>query len=88
VTFDLAAINAHSGAVVSVLHTWRAVWADFIPQLALDSAGPYLVIADNTSLARVNAATGQYTALPSIPPVQTPGKFPFGQTGDIDPVAW
>ncbi len=88
VTFELAAVNARSGAVVSVLHTWRAVWADFIPQLALDPAGPYLVIADNASLARVNAATGQYTALPSIPSVQTTGKFPLGQVGEIDPVAW
>ncbi len=90
VTFDLAAVNARSGAVVSVLHTWQAVWADFSPQLALDPAGGYLLIADNTSLARVNTATGQYTALPgSIPPENTGDKFlPGFQGGDIDPLAW
>jgi hypothetical protein len=91
VTFDLAAINARSGAVVFVLHTWQAVWADFIPQLSLSPPGGYLLIADNTSLARINAATGQYTALPtipSIPSVGAAGKFPPDQSGAIDPLAW
>ena len=90
VTFDLAAINARSGAVVSVLRTWQAVWADFSPQLALGPAGRYLLIADNTSLASVTTATGQYTALPgSIPSENTGDKFlPGFQGGDIDPLAW
>jgi len=89
VTFDLAAINTRSGAVVSVLHTWQAVWADFIPQLALGPEGGYLLIADNTSLARVDTATGQYTALPgSIPSENTYDKFSPVQSGNIDPLAW
>jgi hypothetical protein len=91
VTFDLAAVNTHSGALVSVLHTWQAVWADFIPQLSLSSPGGHLLIADNTSLARINTATGQYTALPtipSIPSVEAAGKFPPAQGGAIDPLAW
>jgi len=90
VTFDLAAINVRSGAVVAVLHTWHAVWADFSPQLALGPAGSYLLIADNTSLARADTAAGQYTALPgSIPSENTGNKFlPGFQGGDIDPLAW
>lgn len=93
VTFDLAAVNAHTGAVVSVLHTWRAVWADFVPQLALGPAGAYLLIADGASLARVSTATGQYTALPgSVPEIpaleNAAGKLPPDQGGDIDPLAW
>jgi hypothetical protein len=90
VTFDLAAINARSGAVIFVLHTWQAVWADFSPQLALGPAGGYLLIADDTSLASADTATGQYTALPgSVPSVNTGNKFsPFFQGGDIDPLAW
>jgi len=90
VTFDLAAINARSGAVILVLHTWRAVWADFTPLLALGPAGGYLLIADNTSLASADTATGQYTALPGrIPSVNPYEKFtPFLQNGDIDPLAW
>jgi hypothetical protein len=89
VTFDLAAISTRSGAVVSVLHAWRAVWADFIPQLALDPAGRYLLIADDTSLARVDTATGRYTALPGkIPSENTYDKFSPAQSGDIDPLAW
>jgi hypothetical protein len=88
-TFDLAAINTRSGAVVSVLRTWQAVWADFIPQLALGPEGGYLLIADNTSLARVDTATGQYTALPgSIPSENTYDKFSPVQSGNIDPLAW
>jgi len=89
VTFDLAAVNASNGSVVSVLHTWQAVWADFVPQLALDPAAGYLLIADGTGLAKVDAATGQYTAVPGrIPLEQTWAKFPLGQGGDLDPVAW
>jgi hypothetical protein len=90
VTFDLAAINARSGTVVAVLHTWKAIWADFSPQLTISPAGSYLLIADNTSVARVNTATGQCTALPgSIPSENTGNKFlPGFQGGDIDPLAW
>ncbi len=92
VTFDLAAVDVSTGRVVSVLHTWRAVWADFQPQLALSPAGGYLLIADGASLARVSTATGQYTAVPGrvpeIPAGQGLGKFPPGQAGDIDPLAW
>lgn len=93
VTFDLAAVSARTGAVVSVLHTWQAVWADFVPRLALGPAGAYLLIADGASLARVSTATGQYTALPgSVPEISalenSVGKLPPDQGGDIDPLAW
>jgi hypothetical protein len=88
VTFDLAAVNARTGTVMSVLHAWRAVWADFIPQLAAGPVGAYLLIADSDRLARVSTATCQYTALGGITSLQLSQKFPFGQGGDIDPMAW
>ncbi len=91
VTFYLAAVNARTGTVVSVLHVWRAVCAVFQPQLALDPSGSYLLIADGASLARVSARTGQYTALPgSVPEIlaNLGGKYPVGQSDDIDPLAW
>jgi hypothetical protein len=89
VTFDLDAVSTSSGAIFSVLHTWRAVWAGFMPQLALGPAGGYLLIADNTSLARVSTATDRYTALPgSIPSENAYAKFEYGQGGDIDTLAW
>ncbi len=91
VTFYLAAVNARTGTVLSVLHAWRAVCADFQPQLALDPSGSYLLIADGASLARVSAHTGRYTALPgSVPeiPANEGGKYPVGQSADIDPLAW
>jgi hypothetical protein len=89
VTFDLDAVSTSSGEILSVLHTWRAVWAGFMPQLALGPAGGYLLIADSTSLARVSTATGRYTALPgSIPSENAYQKFESGQGGDIDTLAW
>ncbi len=87
VAFDLVAVNTSTGAIVSVLHSWRAAWADFIPQLAIGPDGAYLLIADGARLARVSTATGQYTALGSISSLQLTGKFPFGQ-GSIGPMAW
>jgi hypothetical protein len=92
VTFDLAAVDVSTGRVVSVLRTWRAVWADFIPQLALDTRGDYLLIADGGRLARVNTATDQYTALGNIASLELnqsadAGQFPPGQ-GPIGPMAW
>jgi hypothetical protein len=93
VTFDLAAVNARTGAVVSVLHTWRAVWSTFIPQLALGPSGVYLLIADGVRLALIATATGQYTALPGTAPEIHEveyglGKMPTTQGFDIDPLAW
>ena len=89
VTFNLAAVSTSNGSVVSVLHTWQAVWMDFVPQLALDPAAGYLLIADGTRLAKVNATTGQYTAVPGkISMEQNWVKFPLYQGGNIDPVAW
>jgi hypothetical protein len=93
VTFDLAAVNASTGTVVAVLHTWRAPWPSFAPQLALSPAGDYLLITDGVSLARISTATGQYTALPgTVPelgPLVSEGKLPPGQGADTaDPLAW
>jgi hypothetical protein len=89
VAFNLAVVNTSNGSVVSVLHTWQAVWKDFVPQLALDPAAGYLLITDGTRLATVNAVTGRYAAVPGrIPLEQNWVKFPLGQGGDIDPVAW
>jgi hypothetical protein len=90
VTFELAAVNTRTGAVSAVLHTWRAAWAKFKPQLALGPAGDYLLIADGTALARVSTASGQYTALGSMPNgLEDFGlKFTVGQGGDVDPLAW
>jgi hypothetical protein len=92
VTFDLAAVNASTGSVVSVLHAWRAAWPNFAPELALGPAGDYVLITDGVRLARISTATGQYTALPGTVPELAPllnaGKLPAGQGGDIDPLAW
>lgn len=92
VTFDLAAVSTRTGSVVRVLHTWRAVWGAFIPQLAPGPAGRYLLMAEGASLARVNTTTGQYTELsgivPEIPPLNLNGKDDPAQGGDIDPLAW
>jgi hypothetical protein len=93
VTFDLAAVNASTGTVVAVLHTWRAPWPNFAPQLALSPGGGYLLITDGVSLARVRLATGQYTALPgTVPelgPLVSAGKLQPGQGGDsANPLAW
>jgi hypothetical protein len=89
VTFDLAAVSTSNGSVVSVLHTWQAVWTDFIPQLALDPAAGYLLIADANRLATVTAATGQYKEVPGqMTSERISAKFPLGQGGAIDPVAW
>jgi hypothetical protein len=86
--FNLAAINPRTGAISSVLHTWRAVWENFQPQLALGPGGAYLMVADGTSLARISAATGQYTALGSMPSLELTPKFQNGQGGGIGPMAW
>jgi hypothetical protein len=99
VTFELAAIAVGTGKIVSVLHTWRAAWADFDPQLALGPAGRYLLILSGTTMARVDLSTGRYMALPGRnttlqPPETSPslnlgsGKDSVGQGGDINPIAW
>jgi hypothetical protein len=88
VTIDLAAVDASTGAVVSDLHAWRVVWADFQPQLALGPDGAYVLVADGTSLARINTGTGQYTTLGSMPSLELNPKYQLGQGGDIDPLAW
>ena len=92
VTFHLAAVSTRTGSVIRVLHTWRAVWGAFIPQLAPGPAGRYLLMAEGASLARVNTTTGQYTELsgtvPEIPPLNLNGKDNPAQGADIDPLAW
>jgi hypothetical protein len=90
VTFDLAAVNATTGTVVEALHTWRAAWPNFNPELALSPAGDYLLIADGVRLARISTATGQYTALPGTVPELAPlVKLNFGQGGNaVNPLAW
>ncbi len=96
VTFELAAVDAATGKVVSVLHTWRAAWADFYPQLALAPGGRYLLIVNHRSLARVDLATGQYTALPGKITWFYSIAEPFGLNAHdpsdgityVDPLAW
>lgn len=88
-TFELAAIDTGTGDVVSVLHTWRAVWAGFVPQLSLDPAGSYLLIFDGTRLASVATATGSYTPQSgTVPALQTHGKFQQAQGVVVSPLAW
>lgn len=88
-TFELAAIDVATGNIVSALHTWRAVWADFIPELALGPAGRYLLVVSNTTIARVAISARRYTALPgSISSLEINGKDTQGQGGDLDPLAW
>jgi hypothetical protein len=96
VTFDLAAVSTATGKVTRVLHTWRAVWADFNPQLALAPGGRYLLIVNAHSLARIDLTTGRYTTLPGK--INWYGTTPQGTSptphdpsdGNIyvDPLAW
>jgi hypothetical protein len=98
VIFELVGIAVGTGKIVSVLHTWRAVWADFDPQIALGPAGRYLLILGGTTMARVDLFTGRYVTLPgknttlqppaTIPPLHLSGKDSAGQGGDVNQIAW
>jgi len=89
VTFELAAINVATGEITSVLHTSRAVWRRFIPELALGPAGRYLLVVNNATMARLDIAARRYLRLPgAISRLEINGKDTQGQDGDIDPLAW
>jgi hypothetical protein len=93
VTFELAAISTATGKVTAVLHRWRASFQDFVPLLALDAAGRYLLVADKTAMGTLDLRTGRYTALPGrlSPAVQAtshPGWYDGGPAYPFNPVAW
>jgi hypothetical protein len=89
VTFELVAIDVATGAVVSVLHTWRAVWQEFMPLVSLAPGGRYLLIADGTRLAVANVATRRYRALhAAIKSFDGLVTDMPGQGGAIGPVSW
>jgi hypothetical protein len=90
--FYLAAVSLReNGTVLDVatVHGWRAVWANFKPVLALVPGGRYLLIADNSRLARFDTATGHYATLGHMPALEIGTKFPaLTQGGDLNPLAW
>jgi hypothetical protein len=93
VTFELAAISTTSGRVTAVLHTWRATYQNFVPMLALDPSGRYLLVVDKTAMAAVDVRTGRYTALPGklAPAVEAqshPGSNNVGPAYRFNQVAW
>jgi hypothetical protein len=89
VNFELVAIDVATGKIASVLHTSRAVWSDFIPELALGPAGRYLLVVNNATMARLDIPARRYTALPgTISPLEINGKDTQGQGGNVDPLAW
>jgi hypothetical protein len=93
VTFELAAISAATGRVTAVLHKWRASYQDFVPMLALDPSGGYLLVVDKTAMAAVDVRTGRYTALPGklVPAVEVrshPGINNGGPAYPFNPIAW
>lgn len=93
VTFELAAVSTATGRVTAVLHTWRASFQGFVPMLALDPTGRYLLVVDKTAMASVDLRSGRYTALPGklAPAVKTqshPGSNNLGPTYAFNPIAW
>ncbi len=93
VTFELAAISTATGRVTAVLHTWRASYQDFVPMLALDPSGRYLLVVDKTAMAVVDVRTGRWTALPGklAPTVEAqshPGMNNGGPAYPFNPIAW
>jgi hypothetical protein len=89
VKFELVAINVATGKIASVLHTSRAVWSDFIPELALGPGGRYLLVVNNATMARLDIPAMRYATLPgTISPLEINGKDTQGQGGDVDPLAW
>jgi len=93
VTFELAAISTATGRVTAVVHTWRASYQNFVPLLALDPTGRYLLVVDKTAMATIDVRSGRYTALPGkiAPAVKTqshPGTNNVGPTYAFNPIAW
>jgi hypothetical protein len=72
-TFELEAIDAVTGHVTAVLHSWHTTSQAFFPVLAADPAGAHLLIINKTVMAAVNLRTGHYTRLraPFTPPLDT-----------------
>jgi hypothetical protein len=90
VTFELVAASTANGRVTRVFHTWRAVWGDFNPALTIDPSGEFLLIVDGASMARVDLASGQYVPLTATARIAFfgAGRFPNGQVGELDPLAY
>jgi len=75
------------------VHTWRASYQNFVPLLALDPTGRYLLVVDKTAMATIDVRSGRYTALPGkiAPAVKTqshPGTNNVGPTYAFNPIAW
>jgi len=91
-TFEVAAISTATGRVTAVLHTWRTTYQRFVPLLALDPAGRYLLVMDSTATAAITLGTGRYTALahglPRLVTQSHPGAPGGEQGGDLNPIAW
>jgi hypothetical protein len=93
VTFELAAISTATGKVTAVLHRWRGSYQNFVPMLALDPAGRYLLVVDRTAMATLDLRTGRYTALPAklSPAAETqshPGWYGGGPSYPFNAIAW
>jgi WD40-like Beta Propeller Repeat len=93
VAFELAAISTATGRVTAVLHTWRARYRNFVPLLALDPTGRYLLVTDKTAMATIDLRSGRYTALPGelAPEIETqshPGSNNLGPIYPFNPIAW
>ncbi|HTX82836.1 MAG TPA: hypothetical protein VME44_11680 [Streptosporangiaceae bacterium] len=93
VTFELAAISTATGRVTTVLHTWRASYQKFVPLLALDPTGRYLLVVDKTAMASVDLRSGRYTALPgklarAVATQAHPGMNNLGPIYPFNQIAW
>jgi WD40-like Beta Propeller Repeat len=93
VSFELAAISTATGRVTAVLHTWHARYQNFVPLLALDPTGRYLLVVDKTAMASVDLRSGRYTALPgklagAVETQSHPGSNNVSPAYPFNPVAW
>lgn len=89
-TFQLAAVDVSSGRVTAVLHTWHSTAQNFVPLLALDPAGRFLLIVSKTAMAAAEVTTAKYTRLPGrlVPPLQTVPALETGGQILLSPIAW
>jgi hypothetical protein len=92
-TFEVAAISTATGRITAVLHTWRTSYQDFVPLLALDPAGRYLLVYDNKAMSVITLSTGRYTPLPGtfrpeLIDQSHPGSVGGGPGNRLDPLAW